>query len=469
MIDADQILRSHGPLPGTSYRRTDYGNAERLVWRHGTDLRHCHMWQTWLTWDGARWCHDDTGEITRYALTTVRAIYTEAASADDPDEAKALGAWASKSESDNRVRAMLSLARALRPVPVLPTDLDQHPWLLTVSNGTLDLRTGALRPHDRDDLVTKLAPVAYDPDAQAPAWTKFLDRVTDHDPDLSGYLQRVTGYCLTGDTSEQAIFIPYGNGANGKSVMLAILRALVGDYGMEAPRDLLVIKPSGQRPDDLAALRGARLVTAIESAGGQRLDESMIKQFTGDDLVPARYLYGKPFTFRPEGKLWLATNHKPQIRGTDDGIWRRIHLIPFTVQIPEAERDRHLTGKLRAELPGILAWAVRGCLDWIAGGLAPPKAVTGATEGYRREQDTLGDFLTACCTTGEGRWAYSTDLYDAYATYTGERVTRKAFGAALAEKGFDAGRIGHGGRRAWLGLGLLTPQDGKDGDTSDAA
>jgi putative DNA primase/helicase len=446
-----------------TYMRTDYGNAERLVAQHGRDLRYCHPFKRWYCWDGNRWRADDSGGPVRAAKLTVRSIYSEASDLEDGAERKSTSAWAKESESNSRIRAMLSLAASEADVVVLPDELDWDPWALNCTNGTLDLRTGKLGRHDRGDLITHLCPVAYDPAASAPTWHKFLQRVFDDDAELIEFLQRAVGYSLTGMTGEECLFVPYGTGANGKSKFLGALHTLLAGYAKQVPRDTLMAKRAGGIPNDLAALAGVRFATAIETGQRRHLDEEIVKQLTGGELVPARFLHGEFFEFKPVVKIWLATNHRPQITGTDDGIWRRIRLVPFNVTIPEDERDQRLAAKLEAELPGILAWAVEGCLAWQREGLKPPAAVTAATDAYRREEDVLGEFLDQRCVISGPAYAYAKELHDAYAEFTGDRrMTQKAFGALLRDRGFDTARMGHGGRRAWVGVGL-TSDDASDG------
>jgi putative DNA primase/helicase len=447
------------------YQRTDLGNAERLVALYGDDLRYCHSFRKWLCWDGQRWRQDDSGGAGRAAKLTVRAIYGEAqlVIGDDGDgqaERKAIASWATKSESDARIRAMLARAADEADVVVFPSELDAYPWLLNVENGTVDLRTGKLNKHDPDDLITKLAGCEYDPKAESPTWQKFLERVLDNDAEMMGFLQRAVGYSLTGLTGEQCIFIPYGTGANGKSVFLGTLHKLLGAYAQQLPRETLMAGSKGGIPNDLAGLAGSRFATAIETRQRQRLDEELVKQLTGGDKIRARFLYGEFFEFVPVAKIWLATNHQPKIAGTDDGIWRRIRLIPFTVTIPRGEQNPQLPQQLEDELPGILRWAVDGCLAWQQQGLEPPENVIEATSTYRRSQDVLEEFLEQCCVLDPSWYAQPKELHDAYVQFSGERISQVELGKLLRERGFDSGKVKH--KRVWFGVGLAGT--GTDGD-----
>lgn len=454
------------------YNRTDYGNAERLAAWHGQDLRYCHPWGKWLAWDGRRWAPDATAEVMRRAKLTARMILGEAAGIDDDKDRRDLVHFALRTERAANLRAMVTLAESEPGIPVLPEELDRDPWLLTCLNGTIDLKSGDLREHRREDLVTKLAPVEYDPTAQCPAFLTFLRHIMAASDPLIEFLQRAVGYSLTGQTSERVIFLLYGTGANGKTTFLELLRKLLGDYALRTPTSTLLVKPDGGIPNDLARLKGARFVSASETEQGKRLAEALVKDVTGGDTISARFLGREYFDFRPECKIWLATNHRPVIRGTDKAIWDRIRLIPFTVTIPEGERDPGLLDKLSAELPGVLAWAVRGCLDWRREGLGTPPEVRAATEGYRNEMDLLAGFLEDCCFVDPQAQATAKLLYSAYTKWcedAGERAeSQRSFGLRLAERGFQPDK-GTGGRRVWRGLGLLDPNDrGRVAEVADS-
>ena len=447
-----------------TYLCTDSGNAERLADRHGANLRYCYPWGKWLVYDGTRWRVDDKGAVVRLAKDTARGIFEEAKEAPDDETAKRLGKWATSSLSESKLRSMISLAQSEPGIPVLPEEMDVSKDLLNVLNGTIDLRTGELREHRRGDLITKLAPVEYDPHADAPTWAGFLERALPAE-ELRTFVQRATGYSATGDTSEQCLFIHHGVGANGKSTSQEAIATALGDYAMRAPTEMLMAKRPGGVPNDVARLRGARFVVASETEEGRRLAESLVKDLTGQDTVTARFMKAEWFDFKPTHKLHLSTNHKPEIRGTDVAMWRRIRLVPWTVTIPPAEQDKHLLEKLRSELPGILAWIVRGCVEWRRGGLNAPEEVRKATSAYRAEMDVLAAFLEDCCILRPGTSALATPLYITYKEWcesNGEHIEKqRRFGMRLTERGLQRAKVG--GVYKWHGIGLRHSGAGPSG------
>lgn len=438
------------PLP---FNLTDLGNAERLAAWHGDKLRHVPAWG-WLVWNGKRW-ERNGGAAVRLAKEAVRMIYQEAARGLDEDERNAIAQWAMKSESEHHINAMLGLAESDAVIEARPEMFDSDPMLLNCANGTLDLRTGELHAHDPADRLTRLIGAEYHPDAPAPTWEAFLFRVMGGRQTLIDFLRRAIGYSLTGDTGEQCLFFCYGRGANGKSTFLETIRALSGEYAQTTEFETLLAKrnTSGAANPEIARMSGVRFVTAIEAGEGRRLNEPVIKALTGGDAVTARHLYHDHFEFHPQFKLWLAANHKPTVKGTDEAIWRRIRLIPFTVTIPEGERDPKLAAKLRAELPGILAWAVRGCLEWQAEGLGTPDEVRAATEQYRAEQDVLAAFLEECCVQKPEAEAGAGKLLEAYKSWTGESIDAKELRQKLTERGFKQQHTKRG--NVWQGIGLV--------------
>jgi putative DNA primase/helicase len=312
--------------------------------------------------------------------------------------------------------------------------------LLGVSNGVIDLRTGRVRDADRDDYITRLAPIAYDREAEAPRWNAFLAQVTGGDQELAAYLKRAVGYSLTGQTVEQCLFLLFGLGANGKSTFLAILRALLGDYAASTDVQTWMARDRSGPNNDLAALRGARVVVSSEVEDGTRFAEVLLKLATGGDTLKARFLYSEFFEFRPTFKLWIAANHKPVIRGDDLAIWRRIRLVPFTVTIPPEQQDRNLEASLRDELPGILNWAIEGCLEWQRHGLTTPAAVQAAGNDYRAEMDHFSQFLDECCVLDPKRTVRAVVVYDSYTGWCRTQGiehprTLPRFWSKLAERG----------------------------------
>lgn len=443
----------------TSFKHTDMGNAERMVYYYGDCLKYCHPWDKWLVWDEKRLKLDDTAAAARMARDTVKKMYEEASKIEDDDKRLAMATHARRSDSSGKIKAMLELAAIMEGVPVLPDQLDADPFLFNCLNGTLNLKTLELRPHRQTDLLTKLAPVAFDMNAKAPTWHEFLHTIMDGNRDLMTFLQKAVGYSLTGDTREQVLFILYGSGENGKSTFMETIAALLGDgYSLQMPMSTLMIRRNENIPNDLARLKGARFVSSVEAEEGQRLAESLVKQMTGGDRLVARFLRAEFFEFKPEFKLWLATNHKPQIRGTDHAIWRRIRLIPFEVKIPKEKQDKSLSKKLLAELPGVLAWALEGMALWIAEGLDPPAEVEKATADYRAEMDILSDFIDSCCIVNKIAKISAKNIYKAYLKWceeNGEKpLSQRTFGMRLTERGF-AKFQGTGGYYFWDGIGLV--------------
>lgn len=442
--------------PAPSFHCTDLGNAQRFAFLHGHTVRYVPEWGKWYIWDGTRWGEDKLNAILQLARDIPRAIYQEAAAADDARR-KDLGTWAIRSESRDALSAAAALLKTEHGIPVYFTALDADPWALNCTNGTLDLRTGELRPHRRSDLLTKQIPVAYDPAATCPRWLAFLDTIFKHDADLIAFIQRAVGYTLTADVSEQCIFFEYGTGKNGKSTFSSILQKLLGEYGQQAPSELILARRNDGIPADVARLVGARLAVTSELEQGQRLAESKVKDLTGGDRIVARFMRENWFEFAPTHKLWIYGNHKPVIRGSDEGIWRRIRLIPFAVTIPPEQRDPSLAEKLSGELPGILAWAVRGELDRQHHGLHEPRVVIEATAEYRAEMDRLGPYMEDRVLTGPRLSVLMTALYADYKLWCvdndEEPVSKNLFGRMLTERGFGEGRDTRGGRTR-TGLGL---------------
>jgi putative DNA primase/helicase len=432
---------------------TDLGNAERFVQHAGDRFRFCTRWGTWMAYGQGRWRRDEDGEAIRSARDLLRALAAEAQTITDDQHKNQVLKHALRSEALPRISAMLSLAQSL--LPIATEELDQRPGWLNCVNGTVDLATGQLRPHSPADYITKQVPVVYNADADCPNWLAFLYRIMGGNERLIGFLQRALGYSLTGETSEQVLFLLYGTGANGKSTFLETLRAVLGDYAVVADFTSFVKRKSDGARNDLARLVGARFVCGVESDEGRQLDEALVKQLTGGDTITARFLFKEFFDFKPQFQIWLATNHMPGITGTDHGIWRRIRLVPFTVTIPPEQQNRALPRELLEELPGILAWAVRGCLAWRAAGLGEPPEVREATAAYRDEMDLVGRFLDDECVFGDTVAIPSKDLNELYAKWcenNGEQPSsHKALSQALRVRGCSPTRFAKG-KRGWRGV-----------------
>jgi putative DNA primase/helicase len=394
--------------------------------------------------------------------------------------------WALESESASRINAMLDLARSEPGVPILPEQMNGDQWLFNCPNGTLDLRTGELREHRRHDYLTKMCPTPYRADAACAAWLRFLGAVFPNDDDepdteLITFMQRLLGRCLTGDVTEQILPIFWGGGGNGKSTLVnAVLETVGGDYGMKANAGLLMASRGERHPTELAQLFGLRLVVASETSKGRSLNEELVKDLTGGEPIRARRMKEDFWEFKPTHKVILLTNNKPRVAGTDEGIWRRLRLVPFTAtfwdpndpakvaaNLPESLRqDKQLGDRLAAEREGILAWLVRGCLDWQREGLTLPEKVRAATNSYREGEDLLARWISERCVTGPNYRCNATALYDNFCGWCKrageESMSLTSFGDALTDKGYEKKKIG----TVWrLGI-ALDPGQLDSSDTS---
>ena len=435
-----------------AFEPTGMGNAKRFVAMFGHDAKFCAFTQKWYIWDTNRWVCD-----------SIRAEGLAKLSVDEITDEKRRKSFCTK----RGIEEVLFLSRSDPCMAVTPCDFDADPMLFNCQSGTIDLRTGQQNPHDRTQLLSRISPVRYAPKGSCPQWSMFLDTVFAGDDLLIAYIRRVCGYLLTGQVSEQCLFFMHGDGCNGKSVFASVLQHVLGDYARKIPAQILSRsdRSAGEGPSPfLSTLIGARLATSSELEEGQKFAEARIKDLTGGDRLTSRGLRQDPVEFDPMFKLLLYGNHKPEISGVDHGIWRRIHLIPFRVTIPEARRDPKLLDKLKVESGAILAWMVRGCLEWQKRGLCPPDAVMHATSSYRAESNTVGRFIEECCDRAEGVSVLKGDLHEAYKSWcleSGEDPLKiNRFGARVKGMGFGDAKPGIG--RIWIGIELKQVQESSD-------
>ena len=446
-----------------SERFSDAGNAIWFAKVFGDNVRFVREHGRWIVNAGTHWRVDVDGEVERLAKQAIASIFMDLANPEltsSPELREARSKHALKSEQAPRLLAAISLLKSEPGITISAARLDTDAHLLGVRGGVIDLRTGALRQPRGDEYVCRQAHAEFREGARCPTWLRFLDRIMADDGEMIAFLQRAVGYSLTGDTREQAVFICHGGGSNGKSVFLRTIRELLGAYGADANADTFLERRDGVASNDLARLAGARLVAVSEIDEGKRLAESLVKAATGGEAISARFLYAEYFSFVPTFKLWLAVNHKPSIRGDDNGIWRRIRLVPFRVTIAPDEQDKELLTKLRLELPGILNWALDGCAAWRRDGLAPPIEVTRATAAYRAESDAIGEWIAERCTVGGISQVQAKTLYDDYRAFTeargGMALSMRRWAQRLADRGFqkDEGRVVH-----YRGIALCALRD----------
>ncbi len=455
---------------GLTYNLTDLGNGERLATRCQGVIRYCWDNNQWLVWAGKVWEWDTSGRIKALAKQTARAIYNEAAEAGSHDDAEKVAKHAHQSEGEARLSAMVSLAQSENGIPIKLSELNANQWLLNCLNGTIDLKTGNLLPHNPTDLITLEVPTEYHPDADCPNWHSFLDMATTGDKGLQVYLKKAIGYSLTGNTGTQVIFMLYGLGSNGKSTFCNTIRTLFDGYAARLDaEDLMLAERNnrGQPKEGLADIQGKRFVVGSELQDGRQLNTSLVKDISGQDAIKARRLYAHEVEFVPTCKLWLYGNHKPTVKDTTISIWRRIKLIPFTATIEDSERiDDYAEKYLLPELPGILAWAVSGCLSWQQEGLKDTEAVKSATAGYRADEDTLGDFIGDCCIIENAATIAKKEVKELYQKWCEDNkeipITQKNFKARLTEKGVTDGISSDGKKRVWKGIRVRTPLDISD-------
>jgi len=437
---------------------TDSTNAARLINEHGRNIRYNKAWKKWIVWNGKFWETDDSGAlIHEKGLETVRKIYDEILKTDDHKERIEIEKYGMLSESVRRRESFVKAAQWIGALNVKSEDLDPNPWLLNVKNGTVNLLTKEFSEHHQENMITKISNVEYDPKADCPLWKQFIREIMNYKAELINFVQTAVGWSMTGDTSEQTMFILYGSGANGKSTFLNTINYILGDYAIAADIESFMRKVNGdQNTNDIARLRGSRFVTTTEAEQGRRLSEPLIKKITGSDPMTARFLYGEFFSFIPTFKIYMATNHKPVIKGTDHGIWRRIKLIPFTTRIEESKQDKDLENKLRNEASGILNWLLEGTERWKREKLKTPDIVLNATEEYRGEMDVIGNFLKEKCFIDLKYSIRIRELYKAYSDWCDDNkehaVSERFFSMRLKDMGYEQRRTSEA--RFWSGLAL---------------
>jgi putative DNA primase/helicase len=441
----------------TSSPATQLAIADRLVRSFGRDLRYCAQLGGWYVWSGAHWARDNREVSRERAKDVARELAAEAAGSMDKDLFK----LATDINKASGITSLLHLARSVPSIVFGPEDTNRDPFLLNVSNGVLDLRTGQLRPHRREDMITRRCNVSFDAGAKAPTFQKFLAEVQP-DPDVRAYLARLFGYAAIGVVREHVLGVCWGPGANGKSVLADAITHVLGDYAKPGPSTLITrTGDHDPHPTDIASCVGSRLVTVHETRQGAKFDASKVKLLTGGDRLTARFMRQDFFEFEPTHTLIMLSNYKPSADSSDAALWRRVHLIPFEVVIPEEQRDARLGERIRAEASGILNWLVSGALEWSRIGLAPPKAVLEQTRSYRLAEDFVAAFLDECTTRYAQARVAAGALYSAYKAWAdsnGHRPVRgNDFAAEIEGRGFERTRASGG--RHYSGLALRNTED----------
>jgi P4 family phage/plasmid primase-like protien len=429
--------------------RTEEGNARRFFSQWRKALRYCALWSAWLVWDGTRWARDRDKTTERYARQTAASIYEESAAAAKEgrtDDSNALATWAVKSGTSGAVDAMLKLSRSEKEWSRVPEDFDQHPMLLNVRNGTIDLTTGELRPHRREDYLTKVAPVDFDPEAKAPIFERFLRDVFETD-ELIADVQRVAGYSITGNVSGRIMPICWGSGRNGKNTFLEAIRNVLGeDYSASIDPEILLVSRDRTPLHELAALDGIRFAVTEEIQEGRRLAEALVKRLTGSEWIHACRKYEHPYDFRVQFKIWMLTNFKPVIKDHSHAMWDRLRLIPFEKRfymaddedVPEGAMiaDTTLAEQLRVEASGILNWLIEGCLAWQKNGLPMSEKVRNASRKYRVDSDAIGRFIEERCVVGEDYRVQSSLLLKTFNDWSGENLSSPRFRPLMVARGY---------------------------------
>lgn len=440
-------------VPKKHYDMTDTGNARRFFDKFGSIVRYSYNRKKWYYWDGKMWRLDYDGEIKKLADIICEDIKREAYQEEDEKTQADLLKWANKTASSSGKEAMIKECQHLEIVPASPDDFDAYPDYLNCQNGIVNLRNGELIPHDSNFMMSKICHTDYDQSGKPPVmWLSFLDDITKGNKELQDYIQKSVGYSLTGSTEEQCAYFLYGIGNNGKSTFLDTISDMLGGYASNSQPETIMMKKFGDSGagSDVARLKSSRFVTSEEPTEGVRLNEGLLKQLTGGSKVTCRFLYGDEFEYTPEFKIWIATNHKPIVRGTDFGIWRRIKLIPFEVNIPKEKIDKNLKYKLRKEFPQILRWAVEGCIKWRSEGIDEPEIVMNAVKEYKHEMDLMAGFVEQCVEIDytEDKIVMARDLFQIYIKWAKENneyeMSSKKFFSEIAKKLPEKGRSSKG-------------------------
>lgn len=450
---------------------TDVGNGERFLAANRDNVRFA-IGIGWKVFNGVRWEDDHQTLTYQMAARVAEAIRLEAMGVSEEDEAKAILKWSTASQNVSRIEAMLKMAKSSPGVTVSADIFDPDPFLFACANGVLDLRTGELKEPSREQLITKFAEVEYDPEAVCPSWEVFISEVMAGNTELVEFLQRAIGYSMTGDTSEQVLFLLHGGGSNGKSVFVETLKLIFGTYAKATDAGMLLLDSRGDAAtgsNSIARLQNTRLVVGSEIPPGARFNEARVKELTGQDTISARFLFQEFFDYIPDFKFWIRSNDRPEIRGDDLGIWRRILCVPFDVKFTDEQKDKNLPEKLRTELPGILNWALKGCREWQRIGLKPPQIVTNAVTNYKADMDVLGEWLGARCAIEPGAMVSSRALYVCYTQWcksNGETpASHRKIGIALRRRGFE--RLNYPDGRYYKGIKILEQVSEESGYVSE--
>lgn len=423
----------------------DQGRGLRMRDQFSTVLKYNAVDKKWFFFNGSYWQEDVGNQKTELAaervVNSIKTEKPELSFSTKEDADKAMNEWYRfQKESRSHMAKMHMIDEFKKYVIIKHGDFDKDDMLLNTESGYVDLTSGELKDHDIDKNFSHQTVCEYSDDVDAPLWNKFLNQIFNNDEELIHYVQKAIGYSFTGSVDEQCLFILNGRGRNGKSVFSNVVSDVAGNYAKQMNVQTIVAKKnqSGSANSDIARLEGARIVTSSELNEGDRFDESLVKQLTGGDKILARFLYGSEFEYKPKFKIWMATNHLPIIRGTDDGIWRRIKIIPFNIQIPKKKVDKKLEYKLKAEYTGILNWIVQGAIMWQQEGLEDPKAVRRVIENYRAEMDPLDAFLEERCTTGQNYSIKARNMYNAYHEWAKEseeyKMSLNKFGREMSKK-----------------------------------